>query len=70
MNEIMRVLCPDGVACIKSDHKWNVVVKPHPKEIDEWTHFLHDATGNAVARDTVVGPPRRMQWVAVGNIIR
>ncbi len=53
MNEIMRVLCPDGVACIKSDDKWNVVVKPRPKEIDEWTHFLHDATGNAVARDTV-----------------
>jgi len=64
MDEVMRVLCPDGVACIKSDGKWNVVVKPRPKEIDEWTHFLHDATGNAVARDTVVGPPRRMQWVA------
>jgi len=64
MDEVMRVLCPDGVACIKRDGEWDIVVKPRPKEIDEWTHFLHDATGNAVARDTVVGPPRRMQWVA------
>jgi outer membrane protein assembly factor BamB len=37
-------------------------VKPRPKEIDEWTHYLHDASNNAVAQDTVIGPPRRLQW--------
>ena len=40
------------------------VTKPWPEEIDEWTHFLHDASGNALARDSVVGPPRHLQWVA------
>ena len=63
MNEVMRVLSPKGVAYIKSKGKWTKTVKPRPKEIDEWTHYLYDASGNAVAKDSVVGPPRRMQWV-------
>ena len=64
MEEIMRVLAPNGVAYIKKQGKWRKTVKPWPKEIDEWTHFLHDATNNAVAIDTVVGPPRSLQWIA------
>ncbi len=38
--------------------------KPWPAQIDEWSHFLHGADGNPVAQDTVVGPPRRYQWVS------
>jgi len=38
--------------------------KAWPKDIDEWTHFLHGADGNPVARDSVVGPPRRYQWTS------
>jgi outer membrane protein assembly factor BamB/ubiquinone/menaquinone biosynthesis C-methylase UbiE len=63
MDEVMRVLAPKGVACIKQAGEWQKTVKPRPEEIDEWTHYLHDASGNAVAHDSVVGPPRRMQWV-------
>ena len=63
MSEVMRVLCPNGVAYIRNDGKWTKTVKPRPKEIDDWTHYLHDASNNAVSHDTVVGPPRRMQWV-------
>ena len=61
--EVMRVLCPDGVAYVKREGKWTKAVKPRPKEIDEWTHYLHDPSNNPVAHDTVVGPPRRLQWV-------
>jgi len=64
MTEVMRVLCPHGVACIKRGKRWTRTVKPRPGEIDEWTHFLHDASGNAVAHDQVVGPPRYVQWIA------
>ena len=64
MEEVMRVLRPGGVAYIKKDGKWNTIRKPWPKDIDEWTHFLHDASGNAVSQDNVVGPPRHMQWQA------
>ena len=60
--ELMRVLCPEGVAYINDNGKWTKIVKPRPGNIDEWTHYLHDASNNAVAHDTVVGPPRRLQW--------
>jgi len=63
MEEVMRVLCPNGVAYGRQDGAWIKTVKPRPTEIDDWTHYLHDATNNAVAHDEVVGPPRRMQWV-------
>ena len=64
MAEVMRVLVPRGVACLKTDGRWTKTVKPWPAEIDEWTHWLHGADGNAVAQDTVAGPPRRLQWIA------
>jgi len=60
MAEVMRVLAPRGVAYIGGKK----TVKPWPDEIDEWTHHLHDAGGNAVAADRVVGPPRHLQWTA------
>ena len=63
MDEVMRVLCPNGVSYVKQEGKWTKTVKPRPSEIDEWTHCLHDATNNPVAHDAVVGPPRRLQWV-------
>ena len=61
--EILRVLAPQGVALTKTGEGWKKVVKPRPKEIDDWTHFLHDPSGNAVAHDTVVGPPQHLQWL-------
>ena len=59
MAEVMRVLCPGGVAYVGGTK----TVKPVPAEIDEWTHALHGPDNNAVARDTVVGPPQHLQWV-------
>lgn len=38
--------------------------KPIPPDTDQWSHFLHDASGNAVANDRQVGPPNRLRWVA------
>jgi outer membrane protein assembly factor BamB len=63
MDEVMRVLAPGGVAYIKENGQWKKTVKPRPKQIDQWTQYLHDAGNNAVAHDTVVGPPRHMQWL-------
>ncbi|MHC4300354.1 MAG: outer membrane protein assembly factor BamB family protein [Planctomycetota bacterium] len=63
MGEILRVLAPKGVAYVKKSGQWTRLVKERPAEIDDWTHYLYDASGNAVAKDSVVGPPRRMQWV-------
>lgn len=63
MDEVMRVLCPKGVAYINKNGRWKKTVKPRPENIDEWTHFLHDASNNAVANDSVVGLPYHVQWV-------
>ena len=61
--ELLRVLAPNGVACIKRGDSWTRITKPRPKEMDEWTHYLHGPDGNPVASDSMVGPPARLQWV-------
>jgi outer membrane protein assembly factor BamB len=63
-SEFVRVLSPGGVAYARQGASWRKTAKPLPPEIDEWTHFLHDSSNNAVAKDSRVGPPRRLQWTA------
>jgi len=64
MDEIMRILAPGGAARVRRNNTWQTIVKPWPDNIDQWTHFLHDASNNAVADDSIVGPPRNLQWLA------
>lgn len=61
--ELMRVLRPHGAAVIKRDGQWEVSVKPQVPGTDDWEQHFHGADNNAVADDTVVGPPRRYQWL-------
>ena len=49
---------------VESGETWIRFRKAWPAAIDEWTHFLHDADGNPVARDRVVGPPKHYQWLS------
>ena len=58
--EIERVLAPFGTAIVNG----NRTVKPYPENMDEWPQYLHGSDNNCVARDTVVGPPRHVQWVS------
>ncbi|MHC4558664.1 MAG: outer membrane protein assembly factor BamB family protein [Planctomycetota bacterium] len=60
--EIIRVLVPQGVAYLRESDEWTKVIKPQPGNIDEWTHYLHDSSNNAVAHDTAIGPLRHLQW--------
>jgi outer membrane protein assembly factor BamB len=62
-SELTRVLAPLGVAYVKTSGHWTKTVKPWPPEIDEWTHYLHSADNNAVAKDRRVGPPQGVQWL-------
>jgi outer membrane protein assembly factor BamB len=61
--EALRVLAPRSMAYVQEGDRWRKTVKPWPDDIDDWSHFLHDATGNAVAHDRVVAAPRRLQWI-------
>ena len=58
-SEMARVVAPGGVMLVDGKKSR----KPVPDNIDDWTHYLHDPGNNAVAHDTVVGPPRHMQWL-------
>ena len=59
--DVTRVLAPRGVSLTRSQP---TIRKPVPTGIDEWTHYLHGPDNNAVAKDSVVGPPSRLQWIA------
>jgi outer membrane protein assembly factor BamB len=64
MPEVMRVLAPGGAAYVKQGSAWEKTIKPQPDNMDDWTHYLHDATGNAVAADEHVAPPKHIRWAA------
>ncbi|MFV2065867.1 MAG: PQQ-binding-like beta-propeller repeat protein [Pirellulales bacterium] len=64
MSEVMRVLCPGGAVYAKQNETWSKTAKPWPDNIDDWTHYLHGPDNNAVARDSVVGPPHHFQWIS------
>jgi outer membrane protein assembly factor BamB len=57
--EAMRVLTPLGVMVVGGKR----TVKSWPKNIDDWPQYLNKADNNAVAKDSVAGPPRFVQWV-------
>ena len=65
-DELLRVLRPGGVAVFleyKDPNRKSEIVKPWPPEMDQWTHFLHSAAGNAVAADRCVAPATALQWI-------
>jgi outer membrane protein assembly factor BamB len=62
MEEVLRVLAPRGVACVKTAGGWTKTVKPWPREMGQWTHSRQGPGGNPVTPDRLVGPPRGLQW--------
>jgi len=77
--EVARVLAPRGIAVLRSPLTecpqtlgsvdcplpgWVAYRRTVPADIDDWSHFMHGPDNNAVAADTRVGPPGRLQWVA------
>jgi len=58
--EARRVLAPRGLLITpKGD-----TAMPAPAALDDWTHYLYDASGNAVSKDKEVAPPRSFRWSA------
>jgi len=61
-DEMTRVLAPLGTIVDTRGAKLETKRKPWRDDIDEWTHYLYDASNNAVSDDLVVAPPRGLQW--------
>lgn len=55
------------IRTFESDDTWLVARKPWPDNMDTWSHPRHNADGNAVSQDTLVGPPERVRWVAAAT---
>jgi len=72
--ELTRVLAPKGKVIApegtriphpvsRSGNGFVMFTKPLPCDIDEWTHYLHDADNNAVSQDAaIVAPLSHLQW--------
>ena len=70
MQEVMRVLVPRGIAYVRRDGGWEQTTKPANPEMDEWTHYLHDAGNNAVSSDSMVASPHQLRWVGGPRWVR
>ena len=63
-DEMNRALAPGGAIVDIRASKTQVTRKAWPAELDEWTHFLHDPSNNAVSKDARVDPPQGLRWTA------
>jgi len=52
-----------GFTQIRNIDGWTYAGKPRPVEMDDWSHLNHDASGNRVSKDLLVGPPERLRWI-------
>ncbi|MFM2090923.1 MAG: hypothetical protein RLZZ127_1412, partial [Planctomycetota bacterium] len=62
--ERQRVLRPDGVLFEGGASGWLRSSKPRPAGMDDWPQWHGDATQNDGNQDSLVGPPRGLQWTA------
>ncbi len=62
ISEMTRALAPRGVIANVGKSTVEITRKDWPGELDEWSHFLYDATNNAVSNDTTVDPPKGLRW--------
>jgi len=64
VNAALSSLSPLAIGHLPLDSGWRAYRKPVPSDIDQWTHFMYDASGNAVSKDKRVRYPRHTQWYA------
>lgn len=62
VDEMIRALSPRGVIADIRQSKAEFTRKDWPAELDEWTHYLYDASNNAVSKDTAVAPLQGLRW--------
>ena len=62
--ERQRVLRPNGVLLEAGAGGWKRGSKPRPAGMDDWPQWHGDAAQNDGNNDSLVGPPRGLQWTA------
>ena len=61
---LMQAIVPQGTLLLKRGGAWKTVIKPRPKEVDDWTHYNYGPAGNPVSKDLLAGPPTMLKWIA------
>jgi outer membrane protein assembly factor BamB len=69
--EILRVVAPGGALCSleggpsagSGQGKWTAVIKPRPKDMDEWSHPHHGPDDNLVSVDKAISFPLDFRWI-------
>lgn len=56
-----------GAKIVRENGLWAVFGKPISKDVDEWTHFEHDAARTNISLDRAAGIPTSLQWQAGGH---
>jgi len=60
--ELDRILAPEGAIADIRKPTVEITRKGRPGELDDWSHYLYDASNNAVSKDAAVDPPRGLRW--------
>ena len=68
--EMMRVICPGGVLLVQKKGKWEERKKPQNRDMDEWTHYLHDPEGTMTGKDKIAGMPKGIRWMSAPKWLR
>ncbi len=63
LQNVLRQNSIERFELIESNGLWARIVKPRPREMDQWTHAQHGPDRNPVARDTLVEPPNNVRWM-------
>jgi outer membrane protein assembly factor BamB len=66
--ERQRVLRPDGVLLEGGAGGWRRAGKPRPEGMDVWSHWHGAHDQNDGNNDTLVGPPRGLQWTSGSSV--
>lgn len=61
--DLLAIVAPYGVLCLKENGRWTTTAKPRPKEMDDWGHPFHGADSNMVSQDKLVRFPIGLRWL-------
>jgi len=63
MAEVLRVVAPGGVVCVRQAGEWTKTVQPRPETMADWTHPSGDAGGSWVSDDKAARFPAGLRWL-------
>ena len=64
LRDLLRQAGVRDFQIVEQGGAWAKITKPKSETTDQWTHKFYDASGNPASKDTEVGVPTGVRWVA------